>query len=146
MNYENIEILYVEDNQYDIELTLRVFKKQNLANKVHVVKDGEKALEFIFATGEYEDRKIEHLPKFILLDLKLPKVNGIEVLKQVKSNEITKVIPVVMLTSSAEDIDKLESYKLGVNSYIVKPVDFEKMNKVISDITIYWLEWNKSLA
>ncbi|RYX95638.1 response regulator [bacterium] len=146
MNYENIEILYVEDNQYDIELTLRVFKKQNVANKVHVVKDGEKALEFIFATGEYEDRKIENLPKFILLDLKLPKINGIEVLKQIKANELTKVIPVVMLTSSAEDVDKLESYKLGVNSYVVKPVDFEKMNKVISDITIYWLEWNKSLA
>lgn len=145
MNYDNIEILYIEDNPYDIELTLRVFKNQNILSKVHTVNDGEKSLEFIFSTGEYSNKGNSSL-KLILLDLKLPKINGLEVLKIIKSNEKTKVIPVVMLSSSAEEVDMLESYKLGVNSYIVKPVDFAKMSKVIGDIINYWLVCNQSLT
>ena len=121
-----VEILLVEDNVNDAELTLRALKKNNLANHVHLVKDGEEALEFIFATGQYIDRNILNLPRVILLDLKLPKVDGLEVLRQVKADDRTKMIPVVVMTSSQEEQDMVESYKLGVNSYIVKPVDFDK--------------------
>lgn len=123
-NLKEVEILLVEDNPYDSELTLRALSKHNLANKVHVVKDGAEALEYIFATGTgtYAERDINDKPKVILLDLKLPKIDGLEVLKKVKSDKQTKIIPVIVLTSSTEERDFIESYELGVNSYIVKPV------------------------
>ena len=138
-----IEILLVEDNPNDVELTLRALKKNNLTNRVHVVKDGAEALEYIFATGPYAYRKIEDHPRVILLDLKLPKVDGLEVLRKIKSDERTKVIPVVVLTSSKEEMDLVESYKLGANSYITKPVDFESFVKAISELGLYWLLLNQ---
>jgi CheY-like chemotaxis protein len=138
-----IEILLVEDNPNDVELTLRALKKHNLTNKVYVVKDGAGALEYIFANGTYAYRKIEDHPKVILLDLKLPKVDGLEVLRQVKSDERTKVIPVVVLTSSKEEKDQVESYKLGANSYITKPVDFDKFVQSVSELGLYWLLLNQ---
>ena len=138
-----VEILLVEDNPNDVELTLRVLKKNNLTNKVHVVKDGAEALEYIFATGAYASRDINHNPKVILLDLKLPKVDGLEVLRQIKSNEQTKMIPVVVLTSSKEERDLGESYRLGANSYITKPVGFESFVKAVSELGLYWLLLNQ---
>lgn len=138
-----IEILLVEDNSNDVELTLRALKKHNLVNKVHVVKDGEEALDFMFCTGEYENRKDAPFPKVILLDLKLPKVNGLEVLKELKSNARTKFVPVAVLTTSREEKDMIESYSLGVNSYIVKPVDFQKFIDAVADIGLYWLLLNE---
>ena len=139
-----VEILLVEDNPDDVELTLRALKKNNLTNKVHVVKDGAEALEYIFASGAYANRDIDQHPKVILLDLKLPKVDGLEVLRQIKSDERTKIIPVVVLTSSKEERDLVESYKLGANSYITKPVDFESFVKSVSELGLYWLLLNKS--
>jgi two-component system response regulator len=138
-----VEILLVEDNPNDVELTLRALKKRNLTNKVHVVKDGTEALEFLFGTGAYAGRDINHYPKVILLDLKLPKVDGLEVLRRIKSDERTKVIPVVVLTSSKEERDLVESYKLGANSYITKPVDFENFVKSVSELGLYWLLLNQ---
>ncbi len=138
-----VEILLVEDNPLDVELTLRALKRHNLANSVHVVIDGAEALEYIFATGVYADRNMEHSPKVILLDLKLPKVDGLEVLRRIKSDERTKVTPVVVLTSSREEKDVIESYKLGVNSYIVKPVDFDKFLEAIGELGLYWLLLNE---
>ncbi|MGH7197435.1 MAG: response regulator [Candidatus Omnitrophota bacterium] len=140
-----VEILLVEDNANDAELTLRALKKNNLANKVFLVKDGAEALDFIFAKGVYAHRSAEDSPRVIFLDLKLPKIDGLEVLRQIKSNAKTKVIPVVVLTSSQEESDVVESYKLGVNSYIVKPVDFESFVKAVSDVGLYWLLLNKPL-
>jgi two-component system, response regulator len=139
-----VEILLVEDNPNDVELTLRALKKNNLTNKVHVVKDGAEALEYIFATGAYAGRDSNHSPRVILLDLKLPKVDGLEVLRQIKSNERTKMIPVVVLTSSKEERDLVESYKLGANSYITKPVDFESFVKAVKELGLYWLLLNQS--
>ena len=121
-NGKVMEIVLVEDNPRDVELTLRALKKQNLANNVQVLVDGAEALDFIFCTGAHVDRDMNDQPKVILLDLKLPKVDGLEVLRKIKSNEKTATIPVVVLTSSREERDMVESYKLGVNSYIVKPV------------------------
>ncbi len=138
-----VEILLVEDNPNDVELTLRALKKHNLANRVHVVKDGAEALEYIFANGAYVHRKVEHRPKVILLDLKLPKVDGLEVLRQIKSDERTRIIPVVVLTSSREEKDVVESYKLGVNSFITKPVDFDKFVHSVSELGLYWLLLNQ---
>ena len=140
---DNVEILLVEDNPNDVELTLRAFKKNNIANKVLVVTDGAQALDFIFHTGAYAGKGTNNNPKIILLDLKLPKVSGIEVLRKIKSDNVTKVIPVVVLTSSEEEKDVTESYGLGVNSYIVKPVDFDKFVKTVADIGLYWLLVNK---
>jgi len=140
---EDVEILLVEDNPNDVELTLRALQKQNLANKVFVVRDGAEALEFLFATGIYAERKIEDHPKVILLDLKLPKVDGIEVLRKIKTDPRTKNTPVVMLTSSQEERDVMESYKLGVNSYIVKPVDFSNFVHAVSELGMYWGILNK---
>ncbi|MBI5003971.1 response regulator [Candidatus Kaiserbacteria bacterium] len=144
-NYNAVDILLVEDNQNDSELTLRALRKHNLANHIHTVEDGEAALEFIFCTGRYASRDIVIPPKVILLDLKLPKVNGLEVLKKIKSDERTKSIPVVILTSSAETSDLESAYLLGVNSYLVKPVDFEKFIRVLGDAGLYWLLINRSL-
>jgi two-component system, response regulator len=140
---EDVEILLVEDNPNDVELTLRALQKQNLSNKVFVVKDGAEALDFMFATGTYAQRKIEKRPRVILLDLKLPKVDGIEVLRRIKADSRTNQIPVVMLTSSQEERDVLDSYNLGVNSYIVKPVDFSNFVHAVSELGVYWGILNK---
>ena len=140
---EEVEILLVEDNPTDVELTLRALKKNNLSNKVHVVTDGAEALDYLFATGDYKEREINKRPKVVLLDLKLPKVDGLEVLKKIKADERTKNIPVVVLTSSKEEQDRIESYKLGVNSYIVKPVDFEQFTKSVLELGLYWLLLNE---
>ena len=143
MPTNEVEILLVEDNPNDVELTLRALKKNNLTNKVYVVKDGAEALEYIFANGTYAHRKIEDHPRVILLDLKLPKVDGLEVLRRIKSDERTKVIPVVILTSSKEERDLVESYKLGANSYIAKPVDFDSFVKAVAELGLYWLLLNQ---
>ncbi len=145
MDTSEVEILLVEDNINDAELTLRALKKNNLANKVFHVKDGAEALDFVFARGAYSDRNMQDCPKVIFLDLKMPKVDGLEVLRQIKADARTKVIPVVALTSSQEEKDVVESYKLGVNSYIVKPVDFEHFVKAVSELGLYWLLLNKPL-
>jgi two-component system response regulator len=143
MKPNQVEILLVEDNPNDVELTLRALKRHNLANKVFVVKDGAEALEFLFATGAHADRNVESSPRVVLLDLKLPRVDGLEVLRRVKSDERTKAIPVVVLTSSREQRDVVESYQLGVNSYIVKPVDFEKFVQAVSEVGLYWVLLNQ---
>jgi CheY-like chemotaxis protein len=140
---EDVEILLVEDNPNDVELTLRALQKPNLANKVFVVKDGAEALDFIFATGPFAKRNIENRPKVVLLDLKLPKIDGIEVLRRIKADNRTKDTPVVMLTSSQEDRDVLATYNLGVNSYIVKPVDFSSFVRAVSELGVYWGVLNK---
>ncbi|MGE0090307.1 MAG: response regulator [Bacteroidales bacterium] len=140
-NYNEIEILLVEDNPNDAELTIRALKKSNLANNIIHVTDGEEALNFIFCREKFCNNK-HCLPKVILLDLKLPKINGLEVLKELKSNELTRTIPVVMLTSSKEERDIIESYKLGVNSYIAKPVDFDQFVEAIKNLGLYWLLLN----
>ena len=142
-NLSDVEILLVEDNPNDAELALRALKKNNLANKIHLVKDGAEALEFIFAAGAYAGRNIGNKPKVIFLDLKLPKVDGLEVLRKVKSDERTKSIPIVVLTSSHEERDVVESYKFGVNSYIVKPVDFDKFIHAVAELGMYWMLLNK---
>lgn len=142
MDHE-IEILLVEDNMSDAEMTIRALKKNNLANKLMHLKDGAEALDFIFAEGAFSNRNVENAPKVILLDLKMPKVNGIQVLQRIKSDERTKKIPVVVLTSSKEDPDIKECYSLGVNSYVVKPVQFEQFVKTISDLGLYWMIVNQ---
>ena len=138
-----VEILLVEDNPSDQELTLKALKKYNLSNSIYAVEDGAEALDFVFAEGKYSSRDISLLPKLILLDLKLPKVSGLEVLKRIKSDQYTKKIPVVVLTSSKEEKDIVESYEYGVNSYIVKPVDFTKFIESIREIGFYWLLLNQ---
>jgi len=139
-----IDILLIEDNPNDAELTIRALKKNHVANKVHLITDGAEALEFFFGTGKYEGRDITSTPKVVILDLKLPKVDGLEVLKRVKADEQLKVIPIVVLTSSKEECDVVESYKLGANSYIVKPVDFNKFAESIKDLGMYWLLLNEA--
>jgi CheY-like chemotaxis protein len=140
---KEVQILLVEDNPNDVELTLRALKKHNLANKVHVARDGVEALDYIFASGDHAGENVADIPKVILLDLKLPKVDGLEVLRKVKSDELTKMIPVVVLTSSREEKDMIESYKLGVNSYIVKPVNFDKFLRSVEELGLYWLLLNE---
>jgi len=139
----NIEILLVEDNPMDLELTQRALAKAKVANHVHVARDGAEALEFIFCEGPHAGRKIEDVPKVVLLDLKLPKVDGLEVLKRIKGDPRTQAIPVVVLTSSKEQRDVVESYKLGVNSYIVKPVNFERFAGAVQELGFYWLLLNQ---
>jgi two-component system, response regulator len=140
MNPANIvEILIVEDNQQDLDLALRALRKANLANRVHAVRDGEEALEFLFCEGRHSERKIQNEPKVILLDLKLPKIDGLEVLQRIKGDQRTQAIPVVVLTSSKEQADVVETYNLGVNSYIVKPVNFEQFSEVVQKLGMYWL-------
>ncbi len=142
-NFSEVEILIVEDNLNDAEMALRALKQNKLTNKVLVVGDGEEALDFVFSKGRFKDRLVAKKPKMILLDLKLPKVDGLEVLKVIKSDENTKMIPVIVLTSSKEESDMIESYRLGVNSYIVKPVDFDKFVDSIRDLGLYWLLLNQ---
>lgn len=143
MNNDEIEILLVEDNIHDAELTIRSLNKVKLANNLVHLKDGEEALDFIFGKGQFEGRDTQKRPKVILLDIKMPKVDGIEVLRQLKSDEQTKSIPVVIMTSSREEQDVITSYELGVNSYVVKPVDFESFAQAISDLGMYWLIINQ---
>lgn len=143
MNHNSVEILLVEDDPDDVELTLYALKKNNLGNHVHVVRDGAEALSFLFGTGVYADRRAGDVPKLILLDLKLPKVDGLEVLKVIRSDPRTRLIPVVMLTSSREERDVLAGYHLGVNSYIVKPVDFQQFTEAVREIGLYWLLLNQ---
>jgi two-component system response regulator len=145
MNDNRVEILLVEDNPHDAEMTIRTLKKIHLANKLTHVKDGAEALDFIFSRGAYTGRNINDKPKVILLDIKMPKVDGIEVLRQIKSNPDTKTIPVVIMTSSKEEQDIITSYNLGVNSYVVKPVDFDGFAKAVSELGFYWLITNQSI-
>jgi two-component system, response regulator len=139
----NVEILLVEDNPNDVKLALHAFRTHHLANQIHVVRDGAEALEFIFCTDRYAQRQIANGPKVILLDLKLPLVDGLEVLRRIKADPRTQAIPVVMMTSSTEEKDVVESYKLGVNSYIVKPVDFDQFTETVRRLGYYWLLINQ---
>lgn len=142
---DTAEILYIEDNPNDIKLTLRAMTKRNFANKIFTIRDGEEALEYIFCTGRYAKRIVDQNPKVILLDLNLPKVSGLEILKRLKSDEHTKAIPVVILTSSREESDMIESYKYGVNSYVVKPINFDSFSEAVATLGLYWLLINESL-
>jgi two-component system response regulator len=139
----DVQILLVEDNASDAEMTIDALKNNNLSSKLYHVKDGAEALEFIFATGKYANRQIQNMPQVILLDLKMPKVNGIEVLRTIRADERTKRIPVVILTSSKEDPDIQKCYDLGANSYVVKPVEFEAFQKAVSDLGLYWVLMNQ---
>jgi two-component system, response regulator len=143
LNLDELDILLVEDNPTDAELTMRALKRKNLANKLVWVKNGEEALNFVHAQGQYQDRDPEDLPHLILLDLRMPKVDGLEVLKELKASEHTKRIPVVVLTSSQQDRDVVESYKLGVNSYVSKPVEFDEFIDAVSTLGLYWMLINK---
>lgn len=138
-----VEILLVEDNPSDIKLAMYAFQKNNIANHVKVLRDGAEALEYVFCTDRYADRKGHGQPKVILLDLKLPLVHGLEVLRQIKSDPDTKAIPVVVMTSSSEDRDMVDSYQLGVNGYVQKPLDFEQFTSVVCQIGLFWLLVNK---
>lgn len=138
-----VEILLVEDSPHDAELTLHTLRKNHLANHVELMRDGAEALDFIFARGKYENRSVEDVPKVILLDLKLPKVDGLEVLRAIKSDPRTRTIPVVVMTSSREEQDMVESYALGVNSYVVKPVDFSQFTEAVRQAGLYWVLLNQ---
>jgi CheY-like chemotaxis protein len=139
----SVDILLVEDNPHDVELTLHALKNSNLTDRVTVVRDGEEALDFMFHRGAYAGSAEESLPRLILLDLKLPKVDGLEVLREIKKDLTTRMIPVVILTASREEKDVLAGYASGVNSYIVKPVDYEKFVEVIKHLGLYWLLINE---
>ncbi len=143
MAEQPIEILLVEDNPDDVELALHALKRNNFSNRIHVVRDGVEALEFIFGTGAYDGRNLHDVPRVILLDLKLPRLDGLEVLRRVKADARTRMIPVVVLTSSREERDIVESYQLGVNSYIVKPVDFQQFTEAVRELGLYWLLLNQ---
>ncbi|MDX1584961.1 MAG: response regulator [Thermoanaerobaculia bacterium] len=142
---KDIEILIVEDNEHDLELTMRALKKHKISNRVLALRDGEEAIDYLFRRGEFEERD-DSKPKVIFLDLKLPKIDGLEVLERIKEDPETRGIPVVMLTSSAEETDRLRSYDLGVNSYVVKPVDFDDFMLAISRAGYYWIALNRPPA
>ncbi len=143
-DFDPIDILIVEDNPHDAELTIRALKKQSLANNIYLVEDGAEALDFIYCRGRYEKRKLSRPPKVVFLDLKLPKVSGLEVLKELKSHPETKKLPVVVVSSSKEDPDIKTAYELGANSYVVKPVDFDKFVEAMSNTGMFWLLVNES--
>jgi two-component system, response regulator len=140
---DNKIILLVEDNPDDVELTLRAFRKNNISNKIIVARDGAEALDYLFGKGKYDQRDEKELPILVLLDLKLPKIDGLEVLRQIRSNELTRLLAVVILTSSSEQQDVIEGYKLGANSYVRKPIDFKDFEKAIHVLGLYWLIWNE---
>ena len=142
--HEEVEILLAEDSPMDAEMTLRVLTKHHLANRIHWVKDGAEALEFLLCEGAYADRDVHSAPKLVLLDIHMPKVDGIQVLARIKGDERTKAIPVVVMTSSAHDRDVIESYRLGVNSYIVKPIEFGAFAETIGAVGLYWLLTNRT--
>ncbi|HEY6555152.1 MAG TPA: response regulator [Vicinamibacteria bacterium] len=141
-----VEILVVEDNREDLELSLRALRRANLRNRVEVARDGAEALDFIFCEGRHAGRRIEDAPRVVLLDLKLPKVDGLEVLQRIRADPRTRTIPVVVLTSSKEQRDVVESYRLGVNSYVVKPVSFEQFASAVQQLGLYWLLLNEPPA
>lgn len=143
MNNNEVEILLVEDSMDDAEMTIRALKKINLANNLVHVEDGQEALDYLFGNGNFSNRELSKQPKVILLDIKMPRVDGIEVLRLIKSNEATRMIPVVIMTSSGEEKDMIATYSLGVNSYVIKPVNFESFAKAVSDLGLYWLLTNQ---
>jgi CheY-like chemotaxis protein len=143
MASDAVEILLVEDNPSDLEIALRALKEHNLCNNIQVARDGEEALDFVFCRGSHSDRRPDELPRVILLDLKLPLVDGMEVLRQIRGDARTRNVPVVVLTSSTEERDVVESYALGVNSYIAKPVDFDQFSEAMRTIGMYWLMLNR---
>ena len=138
-----VEILLVEDNPNDVELTLHSLNQHHVSNRIHIVRDGAEALDFLFCQGPYANRTVTPAPKVILLDLKLPKVDGLAVLRRIKADERLRVIPVVVMTSSREERDLVESYRLGVNSYIVKPVDFQQFSESVRQVGLYWVLLNQ---
>lgn len=140
----SLELLLVEDNPQDLELALRAFRKAGLAKRIQVARDGAEALDYLFCEGEYSSRRIEAVPRVVLLDLKLPKIDGLEVLRRIKADPRTRSIPIVVLTTSNEQKDLIESYQLGVNSYIVKPVSFDRFVEVVRDLGFYWLLLNQA--
>lgn len=135
-------ILLIEDNPDDVDLTLRALKQNNILNKVIIARDGVEALDYIMGTGSYEGRSVQNLPVVTLLDLKLPRIDGLEVLRRIRQNEVTRLLPVVVLTSSTEEVDLVKSYQLGANSYIRKPVDFNEFIEAVKLLGLYWLIWN----
>ena len=143
LEHHTVEILLVEDNPDDVELTLHAFKRSKLVNRIRVIRDGAEALDYLFGDGEFADRDVLDVPHLILLDLKLPKVSGIEVLRRIRGDPRTRSIPVVAMTSSREERDIAETYKLGLNSYIVKPVDFDQFGKIVEELGYYWLLLNQ---
>jgi CheY-like chemotaxis protein len=143
MNSTEVDILLVDDSQDDIDLTLHALRAENLANHVFIARDGEEALDFLFCAGPHAQRSFDHPPKLVLLDLKLPKVDGMQVLKQLKNDSRTRTIPVVMMTSSREERDMVSGYSLGVNSYLQKPVDFDQFRKMVKLLGMYWLVTNQ---
>jgi two-component system response regulator len=143
MNKQIIEVLLVEDSEFDAELTINALTDSKVTNHIHWVHDGAEALDYLFGRGAYSEREVEDKPKLILLDLKMPKMDGLQVLEAIRGNENTRRIPVVMLTSSKEEQDLIRSYDLGVNSYIVKPVEFDKFSAAISEVGFYWVLLNQ---
>lgn len=141
--HQSVEILLVEDNPSDLELTLHALKRHKIVNRIEIARDGTEALDFLFGRGAHQGRDLDDGPRVIFLDLKLPKIDGLEVLKEIKSDPRTRNIPVVVLTSSREESDIVESYRLGVNSYIVKPVDFEQFIQAVQQLGFYWLLLNQ---
>ncbi len=143
MRDEAIDILLVEDNPNDVELTLRALKKNNLSDQIKILRNGAEAIDYLFCQDEYKDRDMENIPRLILLDLKLPKVDGLEVLKKINSHPITRMITTIVLTSSSDERDINRSYALGINSYIVKPIDFKKFTEIVGHVVHYWFKLNQ---